>query len=145
LGSVIRAYNPRRQSTFAHYLPQSNDDTTPRHSLTYSSSAPRRSCDSHIPLFVDTNTEHTAFDPLKPTGRPAISPHPKSDRMGHLDPSTASGSRTPRPKTLTPSPPRSRAISMTRTMEPDAMVLLRTIDFAARVRFLLLLLLLGEK
>jgi hypothetical protein len=47
----------------------------------------------------------------------------------------ASGSRTPRPKTLTPSPPRSRAGSMTRTMEPDAMVLLRTIDFAARVGY----------
>jgi hypothetical protein len=46
---------------------------------------------------------------------------------------TASGSRTPRPKTLTPSPPRSRAVSMTRAEEPDSMVLLRTIDFAARV------------
>lgn len=53
-------------------------------------------------------------------------------------PSGASGSRTPRPKTLTPSPPRSRDHSMTRAMEladePDSMVLLRTIDFAARVR-----------
>ena len=54
--------------------------------------------------------------------------------MTHLEePSVASGSRTPRPITLSPSPPRSRAGSMTRTMEPDSMVLLRTIDFAARV------------
>ena len=51
----------------------------------------------------------------------------------HLEePSVASGSRTPRPITLSPSPPCSPR-SMTRTMEPDSMVLLRTIDFAARV------------
>ena len=48
------------------------------------------------------------------------------------EPSAASGSRTPRPITLSPSPPCSPR-SMTRTMEPDSMVLLRTIDFAARV------------
>ena len=56
-----------------------------------------------------------------------------SSTATHLEePSLASGSRTPRPITLSPSPPCSPR-SMTRTMEPDSMVLLRTIDFAARV------------
>lgn len=48
------------------------------------------------------------------------------------EPAVASGSRTPRPITLSPSPPCSPG-SMTRVMEPESMVLLRTIDFAARV------------
>ena len=52
---------------------------------------------------------------------------------------SASGSRTPRPKTLTPSPPVSRRQSMAGG-ESDMGVLLRTIDFAARVSPFLIIL-----
>lgn len=68
---------------------------------------------------------------------PSLSPLPlpiSLVRERDQSPGVASGSRTPRPKTLTPSPPVSRRHSMVEGEgESDMGVLLRTIDFAARV------------
>lgn len=82
-------------------------------------------------------TTHTQLQIPPPQVFTSLNTTPGRDHS----PSGASGSRTPRPKTLTPSPPTSRRPSYASTREypgmiveePDTMVLLRTIDFAARV------------